>query len=665
MSFRSHRRLHRRALARVAEDAPHLSRAIIDCLQFASAEGAFLAPSRSPDPPRHPVLTALTAAQSGSPAGCFAIRRFRRTAIAFVYAGDIWIVDIGGGTARQLTSHEGQELFPRFSPDGQSIAFTGQYRRPAAGLRHAGLRRHPAAADLLQRRLLDAACAAASTTRCSAGRRTAATSCSTPTARRGAIATPVPYLVPAAGGTEQPLPMREGAGGWLSPDGTRYAYTPVMREFRTWKRYKGGRAQDVWIYDLKANTAEQITNYEGTDNQPVWLGDTIYFTSDRGAQPAAEPLGVRRPTRPDPPGDHPRSLRRALAERRPRRRGLRERRPHLPLRSRRRAAASEVPIRIAGDLRRTVPVREGRQERDPIDEPLADGAPRPRRSARRRLHRAGARGRDPQPHRDTRHPGNRPELVARRPVGRVPVGSHRRVRDLRQAVRWLRARSAASPTMATPGASRRSGRPTPRRLLFGDKRQRLRITDVATGKTDRRRQGLVHRSHVVYLVARQPLGGVRQGGAGHAADGDLGVLARRRTAAPVDVGQRGRPRAGLRPEGPLPLLPVEPRLQPDVQRLRVQLSLRRLDARLRRPAREGRPGPPPAAQRRRAAARIGGAASALARRARSPRSRRQSRSRSAARPNRRRTMPARRSARAACSGAGGRARMRRRQRPSA
>ena len=92
-----------------------------------------------------------------------------------------------------------------------------------------------------------------------------------------------PYLVPAAGGMEQPLPMPEGAGGWLSPDGKRYAYTPIMREFRTWKRYHGGRAQDVWIYDLAANTSERITDYDGTDNQPVWVGDTIYFTSDRGA----------------------------------------------------------------------------------------------------------------------------------------------------------------------------------------------------------------------------------------------------------------------------------------------------------------------------------------------------------------------------------------------
>ncbi len=73
------------------------------------------------------ILTALTAAQPGSPTRLLRYPAISKDSIAFVYAGDIWIVDIGGGTARQLTSHEGQELFPRFSPDGHSIAFTGQY----------------------------------------------------------------------------------------------------------------------------------------------------------------------------------------------------------------------------------------------------------------------------------------------------------------------------------------------------------------------------------------------------------------------------------------------------------------------------------------------------------------------------------------------------------
>jgi tricorn protease len=77
------------------------------------------------------------------------------------------------------------------------------------------------------------------------------------------------------------LQIPEGGGGMLSPDGAKMVYTPIDREWRTWKRYRGGRAQDIWIYDLKNNTTEQITDYIGTDNQPMWVGNKIYFTSDR------------------------------------------------------------------------------------------------------------------------------------------------------------------------------------------------------------------------------------------------------------------------------------------------------------------------------------------------------------------------------------------------
>ncbi|HEX2120101.1 MAG TPA: PDZ domain-containing protein, partial [Thermoanaerobaculia bacterium] len=92
---------------------------------------------------------------------------------------------------------------------------------------------------------------------------------------------PAHYVVPAAGGMETALAIPEGSAGSYSPDGTRLAYTPIEREFRTWKRYRGGRAQDVWIYDLATNKAEQLTNNQYTDHQPVWVKDTIYFVSDR------------------------------------------------------------------------------------------------------------------------------------------------------------------------------------------------------------------------------------------------------------------------------------------------------------------------------------------------------------------------------------------------
>ncbi|HEV3485183.1 MAG TPA: hypothetical protein VG106_07230, partial [Vicinamibacterales bacterium] len=89
------------------------------------------------------------------------------------------------------------------------------------------------------------------------------------------------YVVPATGGMETKLAIPEGSAGSYSPDGTKLVYTPIEREFRTWKRYRGGRAQDVWIFDLRTNKAEQLTNNQYTDNQPVWVKDTIYFTSDR------------------------------------------------------------------------------------------------------------------------------------------------------------------------------------------------------------------------------------------------------------------------------------------------------------------------------------------------------------------------------------------------
>jgi len=89
------------------------------------------------------------------------------------------------------------------------------------------------------------------------------------------------FTVSIDGGLEVPLQIPEGGGGMLSPDGTKMVYTPIEREWRTWKRYRGGRAQDVWIYDLQNNTTEKITDWLGTDNQPLWVENKIYFTSDR------------------------------------------------------------------------------------------------------------------------------------------------------------------------------------------------------------------------------------------------------------------------------------------------------------------------------------------------------------------------------------------------
>lgn len=200
--------------------------------------------------------------------------------MAFVYGGDIWIVDVNGGTARQLTSHEGIELFPKFSPDGKWIAFSGEYSGnrqvyiipveggipkqltyyndvgimpPRGGFDYQVLGWTPDGKKVLFR-----------------GNRL-------PWGERMGKY----FTISIDGGFETPLQIPEGGGGMLSPDGTKMVYTPIEREYRTWKRYRGGRAQDVWIYDLKNNTTEKITDWLGTDNQPLWVGDKIYFTSDR------------------------------------------------------------------------------------------------------------------------------------------------------------------------------------------------------------------------------------------------------------------------------------------------------------------------------------------------------------------------------------------------
>jgi tricorn protease len=200
--------------------------------------------------------------------------------VAFVYAGDIYLASSSGGTARRLTSGEGMELFPKFSPDGSQIAFSAEYNgtrqvfvMPSSGGIPKQLTWYNDVGVMPPRggfdyRVLDW----------------------TPDGRHIMVrANRLPwgvrmgqfYLIPAAGGTEQPMEIPEGGGGMFSPDGSQVVYTPIDREFRTWKRYRGGRAQDVWTYDLDAHTSTRLTTNTATDNQPVWVGKDIFFASDR------------------------------------------------------------------------------------------------------------------------------------------------------------------------------------------------------------------------------------------------------------------------------------------------------------------------------------------------------------------------------------------------
>ncbi|HEX8890993.1 MAG TPA: PDZ domain-containing protein [Pyrinomonadaceae bacterium] len=200
--------------------------------------------------------------------------------IAFVYAGDIWTVPASGGTARRLTSHPGLELFPKFSPDGRWIAFSGEYSGTRQvfvisvdGGEPRQLTFHNDVGALPPRGGWDNRVLGWTPDGKSVVFRANRLPYSDRLGR--------PYLVPVEGGEERPLQITESGGLSYSPDGQRVAFTPISNEFRGWKRYRGGQSPDVWIYDLAHNTSEQITNTRAQDMVPVWLGDTIYFISDR------------------------------------------------------------------------------------------------------------------------------------------------------------------------------------------------------------------------------------------------------------------------------------------------------------------------------------------------------------------------------------------------
>jgi tricorn protease len=200
--------------------------------------------------------------------------------VAFVYAGDVWVASSNGGTAVRLTTHPGVELFPKFSPDGQWIAFTGQYEGdeqvyvvPAGGGVPKQLTFYPAPGPLPQRWGFDNQVYGWTPDGKSVLFRSMAYGWD--------LTDTLLFTVPAAGGFPDPLPMPVSGAGDLSPDGKKVVYTPLTRDFRTWKRYQGGWAQDLWIFDLATHDTTRVTDSVRTDRDPMWIGSSIYFVSDR------------------------------------------------------------------------------------------------------------------------------------------------------------------------------------------------------------------------------------------------------------------------------------------------------------------------------------------------------------------------------------------------
>jgi len=200
--------------------------------------------------------------------------------VVFTYAGDLWIASTSGGLATRLTAHPGIEVFAKFSPDGKWIAFTGQYDGdeqvyviPVTGGIPKQLTYYPARGPLTPRWGYDNQVYGWTPDGKSIVFRSLRDHFDLGDCRL--------YTVSVDGGLPQPLPMPTSGAGDLSPDGRDVVYSPLFRDFRTWKRYSGGWAQQLYIFNLKTHAAEKITDDPRSHRDPMWVGDKIFFSSDK------------------------------------------------------------------------------------------------------------------------------------------------------------------------------------------------------------------------------------------------------------------------------------------------------------------------------------------------------------------------------------------------
>ena len=191
-----------------------------------------------------------------------------RTQIAFHYAGDLWTVGREGGEARRLTTAPGQEMGPYFSPDGQWLAFTGEYDgnvdafvMPAAGGVPRRLTWHPGP-DTVQGWTRD-------------GKRVLISS------NRNRAYLRRLFTLALDGVFPEELPLHQAEAGSYSPDGTQLAYLPLYPAFGTWRRYRGGRTTPIWIARLSDSSIEKIPRDNSNDFNPMWVDHRIFFLSDR------------------------------------------------------------------------------------------------------------------------------------------------------------------------------------------------------------------------------------------------------------------------------------------------------------------------------------------------------------------------------------------------
>ena len=195
--------------------------------------------------------------------------------IAFIYSGDLFIADRDGAHVRRLTTDDGAESNPVFSPDGKTIAFSASYDGnvdvftiPVTGGAPTRLTWHPGA-DSVQAFTPDGKGVLFTSQRASFTNRYAQL-----------------FTVPVSGGMEEQLAIPNAAAATYSPDGGRIAYNPIPPRFQQWKQYRGGTTSEIWLYNTKGHAVEEIPQPKDRANDvtPMWIGDEVYFRSDRDGE---------------------------------------------------------------------------------------------------------------------------------------------------------------------------------------------------------------------------------------------------------------------------------------------------------------------------------------------------------------------------------------------